>query len=120
MKNNQTWSSISMTGSNNGALVGPVTSIRYNHHSIREYICNFIMSKLETNTIDNSIWKQPRLRLEIANTSYNYILKVWCYSYKFSHANTPAFYAGNGSTDSNNNVSSERIYKSTIWIAEDI
>ena len=25
MKNNQTWSSISMSGSNNGALVGPVT-----------------------------------------------------------------------------------------------
>ena len=25
VKNNQTWSSISMTGSNNGALVGPVT-----------------------------------------------------------------------------------------------
>ena len=25
IKNNQTWSSISMTGSNNGALVGPVT-----------------------------------------------------------------------------------------------
>ena len=25
VKNNQTWSSISMSGSNNGALVGPVT-----------------------------------------------------------------------------------------------
>ena len=41
-----------MTGSNNGALSWTRYSFRDDHYTIREYIRNFIMSKLETNTID--------------------------------------------------------------------
>ena len=72
MKNSQTFTSISMAGSTNGALVGPCYSFRDSDYTIREYIRNFIMSKLETNTID-TISGTTNLLIGSTNFIYSYI-----------------------------------------------